>query len=178
MLKLFSRLGKAQRPEIRDGQNVYRRLMAQSRRPEFYGEQMVPDTMDGRMEMLCLHLAHINKALMDKNEQGQRLMQGIYDVMVDDFDIALREEGLSDTGVKRRIKPMVGRFYARAKAISDALDDEAPEQAMQAYACANLTADKGNAKAFARYSLALAKHFAQLELGEIACGAFDLPDFS
>ena len=50
-----------------------------------------------------------------------RLSQALYDVMIADFDVALREEGLSDTGVARRIKPLAKMFFSRAKAYADVL---------------------------------------------------------
>lgn len=115
----LSGLFKRERAEIRDARGLYRAVMAQSRRPEFYGEGQIPDTYDGRIDFLTLHMAIFMEALRSHGDNGQKLSQALYDVMIDDFDVALREEGLSDTGVVRRIKPMANLFFERVKAYTD-----------------------------------------------------------
>lgn len=101
------------RRALNDASNLYGKLLAQSRNPGFFGEGRLPDNYDGRVESLTMHLAPVMHRLKALGEQGQRLSQAVYDIMVDDFDVALREEGLTDTGVKKRIKPLVNLFYTR-----------------------------------------------------------------
>lgn len=102
-----------------DAGRIYKHLMEQSRKPSLFGEGRLPDNYDGRIEALTLHLAIFINALRNHGENGQRLSQSLFDTMVDDFNVALREEGLTDTGIKHRIKPMVGMFYARLKGYSE-----------------------------------------------------------
>jgi len=106
-----------------DSQRIYRTLMTQSRKAEFYGAGRVSDNYDGRIDVLTLHIACVLMALNSFGEQGERLAQAVFDEMKDDFEVALREEGLSDTGVAKRIKPMISHFYARVKVYTQALLD-------------------------------------------------------
>lgn len=99
--------------------------MIQSRRPEFFGDGRVLDNYDGRIDVLTLHIGCVLKALHKHGEQGERLAQALFDTMKDDFEVALREEGISDTGVAKRIKPMISYFYARVKVYTEGLDGEA-----------------------------------------------------
>ncbi|MEP1229670.1 MAG: ubiquinol-cytochrome C chaperone family protein [Litorimonas sp.] len=105
----------------RDARRIYISLMTQSRRPEFYGTGRVSDNYDGRIDVLTLHMACVLKALNQYEAQGERLGQALFDEMKDDFEVALREEGISDTGVAKRIKPMISYFYARVKVYTEAL---------------------------------------------------------
>ena len=108
-----------------DAKTIYSKLMTQSRNPEFYGEGKVPDNYDGRIDLLTLHISAVLEALNKYGQQGERLSQAIYDVMRDDFEIAMREEGISDTGIKRRIKPMMQLFFTRTKTYVEALQNNA-----------------------------------------------------
>lgn len=107
----------------RDARVVYNVLLKQSREPEFFGKARFPDNYDGRIDVVTLHMALIFDALRQHEEQGARLSQAIFDEMKDDFEVALREEGISDTGVKKRIKPMIRLFYTRVKQYTEALSD-------------------------------------------------------
>ena len=95
--------------------------MKQSRAQQFYGEDRLPDTYEGRVEVLTLHMSVIMARLNDFGESGEILKQALFDVMVYDFDDALRNEGLSDSGVSRRIKAIVRLFYTRLKSITHGL---------------------------------------------------------
>ncbi len=141
-----------------DATRIYHAALAQSRRPEFYESPNVADNYDGRIDMLSLHLAVIIRALNTHGEQGKRLAQALYEVMRDDWDIALREEGLSDTGVMKRIKPMISLFYTRLKAYTERVEAENETNAP-------LTA----------YAKDLAKRMDGLSLGQIAMVDFSFP---
>lgn len=114
-MSIFSRIRRKKRQEWIDAQKIYRGLMAQSRKPEFFGEGKVPDTFEGRLNLLFLHMSPVIYRLNNFGENGIVLSQAIYDVMVDDFDDALRGEGLADSGVSHRIKPMVRVFFDNLK---------------------------------------------------------------
>lgn len=114
-MQIIDRLLGRDRKAIQDAERLYHALLAQSRNPAFYGGGKTPDSYDGRVEILSMHMSIVLKALRALGEQGERLAQALFDAMVDDFDIALREEGLTDKGVARRIKPIVELVYARLK---------------------------------------------------------------
>jgi len=117
----LSKIFGTQNAARRDARRIYLSLMEQSRQIEFYGTGRIFDNYDGRIDVLTLHMACIIKALNQFDEQGERLAQALFDEMKDDFEVALREEGISDTGVAKRIKPMISYFYARVKIYTEAL---------------------------------------------------------
>ena len=122
MTSLFSKLFGRKDAAIDDAGLIYNQLMIQARQTTFYGTGKVHDSYDGRIDLLTLHIAPIMHRLQSLGAQGELLSQGLYDVMRDDFEIALREEGLSDTGVKKRIKPIMNLFFTQVKAYANQLD--------------------------------------------------------
>ena len=97
-------------------QRLYAALTAQARRPVFYASCGVPDTIDGRFEMVALHAFLLFRRLKGHGEKAGAVAQSVYDVMFGDFDASVREMGAQDLGVGRRIKFMTeamnGRFQA------------------------------------------------------------------
>ena len=122
MTSLFSKLFGRKDAALDDAGLIYKSLMIQARQTGFYGAGRVADTYDGRIDLLTLHIAPVMHRLQSLGPQGKRLSQGIYDVMRDDFEVALREEGMSDTGVKKRIKPIMNLFFTQVKAYAEQLD--------------------------------------------------------
>ncbi len=124
MVGFISRLMGKKDTALEDAKTIYAKLMVQSRNPDFFGEGKVPDNYDGRIDLLTLHISAVLQALRKYGEQGELLSQALYDVMRDDFEIAMREEGLSDTGIKRRIKPMMQLFFTRVKSYVEGLQSQ------------------------------------------------------
>lgn len=97
-------------------QRLYAVLAAQARRPEFFISCGVPDTIDGRFEMVALHAFLLFRRLKGQGDKAGAVAQAVYDVMFADFDASVREMGAQDLGVGRRIKFMTeamnGRFQA------------------------------------------------------------------
>ena len=160
-----------------DAERIYRKLMDAARTPAFYGANKAPDNYDGRIDVLTLHLSVVLHALGDHGEQGKRLSQAIYEIMRDDFDVALREEGLSDTGVMKRIKPMIRLFYTRIKAYTDAFIAEDRNAALQAALRDGLLVEQGTdyAPVLADYTLVFRDNLNDKSLGDIALASFDVP---
>ena len=177
MLKILSRLTGKERPEIIDGSRIYQKAMSQSRNVVFYGDEFCPDSTDGRMEILCLHLSTILFVLRAHGDSGAKLSQAIYDVMIKDFDIALREEGLTDTGVSRRIKPLASMFFARAKTYADAFSSENETQIMLNKAIVTHICNDESTERFVTYVIGFLESLQQKSLGEIAQGKFNFPKF-
>ena len=173
LTRIFARRDVA----IDDAERIYRKLMTQARRAGFYGQSKVPDSYDGRIDLLTLHIAVILKALRKYEKQGERLSQAVYDVMRDDFEVALREEGMSDTGVKRRIKPIMGLFFTRIKSYVEALQAADPSAAMQQALAEGLLAagEGGFAPQLSDYAIAFSKNVTPLSLGQIALADFTFP---
>lgn len=163
----------------RDARRIYDSLMQQSRQAEFYGTKRVTDNYDGRIDLLTLHMAIMLKALNAYGEQGAALRQALFDQMKDDFEIALREEGISDTGVKKRIKPMISLFYDRVKTYTGALIGDAPKAKMaEKLAEFHEGVSDKYLKALSAYSLQFSKTLDGKTLGELALTDFTYPTFN
>ena len=173
----FSKLLGRKDPAIEDASRIYRKLMIQSRQSAFYGAGRAPDNYDGRIDVLTLHIAVVLESLSNHGEQGERLSQAIFDVMRDDFEVAMREEGLSDTGIKRRIKPMMQLFYTRVKSYVEALKSETALTQLEDALKAGLLAEQNTsfAKNLSLYGAGFAENLQKLSLGQIALAEFENP---
>jgi cytochrome b pre-mRNA-processing protein 3 len=95
---------------------LYDRIVAQARQPEFYAVLGVPDTVDGRFELVALHAVLLFERLAAEGAAAGELAQMVFDRMFDDFDRALREMGTGDLSVGKEVKRMAKAFYGRAAA--------------------------------------------------------------
>ncbi len=121
---MFARLNARRRARRETGAvaaRLYTAAVAQARAPAFY-EAGVPDTIDGRFDLLMLHLFLLMRRLRRDGAPGAALTQALFDTAFDDMDRTLREMGVGDLGVPRRIKAMARAFYGRAAAYDAALD--------------------------------------------------------
>ncbi len=96
-------------------------VVAHSRRPEFFLELGVADTVQGRFEVICLHAVLLLRRLRVEGG-GDELGQQLFDVMFADIDGSLRELGVGDLGVGPRVKRMARHFYGRIEAYGAGLD--------------------------------------------------------
>ena len=100
---------------------IYLLLVGQSRLPAFYTHCGVADTPDGRFDMIALHAALILRRLKCDGEVTEDLAQEVFDLMFADMDQNLREMGVGDIGVGKRVKGMAQGFYGRLAAYDAAL---------------------------------------------------------
>lgn len=172
---MFGKLFKRRSEDI-SAATLYTTSLKQAREPAFYGQGRVADSYDGRIDLLTLHMTLIMAAARKFGAQGEQLNQAMYDVMIQDFEIAMREEGIADTGISRRIKPMVSLFLERTKAYTGALLGEADLQSvLQETLLAD--ADSGftdNVATYAKDAFAQinALDFTALKSGQVAFAAF------
>ncbi len=107
--------------------DLYAEIVRQSRIPAFYEVAAVPDTVDGRFEMISLHAFLIMRRLKGGGDKAQKLSQTVFDEMFADMDQSLREIGIGDLSVGKHIKKMAKAFYGRVAAYDSALDGEGEE---------------------------------------------------
>ena len=100
---------------------AYRCVVEQSREPVFFTEYGVPDTLDGRFELICLHAFLYLHRLKVERPRANQLCQGFFDRMFADFDRALREMGVGDLSVGKQVRLMARAFYGRICAYEEAL---------------------------------------------------------
>jgi len=113
---------------------LYNSIVAQARRPYFYRELKVSDTVEGRYDMIIIHAFLLFYRLKDESENAKNLGQTVFDTMFRDIDQSLREMGVGDMGVGPRIKKMASSFYGRISAYDKALEEEDNEELEQAVA--------------------------------------------
>jgi len=94
---------------------LYTRTVEAAREPRFYETLGVPDTLDGRFELISLHVALLLRRLSGE-PAAKEFAQEIFDAMFADLDRALREMGTGDLGVGKQVKRMAAAFYGRARA--------------------------------------------------------------
>lgn len=95
--------------------------MAQARRPVFYSGLGVPDTIDGRFDLIALHAILLVRRLKAGNDDARQVAREIVDTMFEDLDRSLRELGVSDQGLPRRMRAMAEGFLGRMVAYEEAL---------------------------------------------------------
>ena len=104
-------------------QEIYARIVAQARRPEFYAARGVPDTLDGRFEMIALHAFLVLHRLKHGDAAASDFAQALFDLLFLDMDRSLRELGAGDLGVGKRVKAMAKGFSGRVAAYEAGLDE-------------------------------------------------------
>ena len=117
---------------------LYRAAVEAARAPVFYAEMGVPDTNDGRLEMIGLHAALVMRRLRRGGAGGIMTAQALFDLMFADIDRALREQGVGDLSVGKHVKRAASTFYARAHGLDGALG-EADDAALGALVARNLS---------------------------------------
>jgi cytochrome b pre-mRNA-processing protein 3 len=119
-------------PAKQQAHDAYVRIVTQSRQPFFYSDWQVPDTVDGRFDMVILHLFLVMSRLQEDkhNIEGTAFARELAEVFFADMDRSLREMGSSDTGVGKRVKKMAQAFYGRIQAYEAAGGDR--EEMMEA----------------------------------------------
>lgn len=119
----FARRARHERP----GFLLYGAAVTAARDPYLYTALCVPDTLDGRFDLIGLHAWLVIHRLRFLPEPGPGLAQAVFDAMFSDMDIALREMGVGDLSVGKRVRAMWEAFHGRALAYEEALATTEPD---------------------------------------------------
>jgi cytochrome b pre-mRNA-processing protein 3 len=119
---MFAQFLRRDRQRARIAAALYGAIVAQSRAPVFYVRFGVADSVEGRFESLVVHLALVLRRLGDADEAAKDLGQDVFDQFCADMDRALREMGVGDLSVPKRMKRLAEAYYGRAAAYGPALD--------------------------------------------------------
>lgn len=106
-------------------QGVYAQLLERSRDPRFYASSGVPDTFIGRFDLLLLHVFLVVNRLTSEGAAGQGFSQALFDITFTHMDQGLRELGMGDMGVPKRMRKMMKAFNGRMHAYRDSLGSDA-----------------------------------------------------
>ena len=110
------------------GRALERQIIARARSVRFFAGLAVPDTMDGRFDMVALHAWLVLVRLQAAGET--EAAQALTDALFIGFDEALREQGVSDMGMGKRMKAMANAFYGRLAAYGAASNDSEMAEAL------------------------------------------------
>jgi cytochrome b pre-mRNA-processing protein 3 len=159
---------------------LYGAIVAQARSPDFYLAYCVPDTVDGRFDMIVLHLVLLFRRLAREPEITRALTQGVFDRFCLDMDHNLREMGVSDVAVPKQMRWLGEAFYGRAEAYERALSADAGAQSLISALARNVFAEAGvsspKASRLAAYVLEAVRQLDTAEGAAIAAGALGFPD--
>ncbi|SMD08781.1 ubiquinol-cytochrome C chaperone family protein [Rhizobium sp. RU36D] len=106
----------------------YEALTGVARQPVFYLAMDVPDTVMGRFELLSIVMILFFRRTRSAETSGQELAQEIVDAFFQDIDHSIRELGIGDQGVPKRMKKLAGMFYGRLESYAAALDQRDVQQ--------------------------------------------------
>jgi len=174
MLWPFNHFWKPHAPLRGTIEAIYGMIVTQAREPLFYRDLGVPDTVNGRFDLLVLHLWMVLRRLKPV-EGGAGLSQALFDRFCDDMDANLREMGVGDLTVPKRMQAFGEAFYGRVAAYDLALSlgEEPLAQAL----CKNILNGKDIVKArrLAIYAETVIAGLAELDEATLLGAAWTFP---
>jgi cytochrome b pre-mRNA-processing protein 3 len=102
---------------------LYQQIVTQARQPSFYSVAKVSDSVDGRFELIVLHLFILLRCFRHDPITAS-ISQGLVNAMTEDMDRALRELGVGDLKIGRKVRTMVGIMHVRLSSYEVALEGE------------------------------------------------------
>src|SRR3981081_1914885 len=174
MLWPFNHFRKPRIPSRGTIEAIYGMIVTQAREPLFYRDLGVPDTVNGRFDLLVVHLWMVLRRL-NTIEGGADLSQALFDGFCDDMDANLREMGVGDLPVPKRMQAFGEAFYGRAAAYDLALA-EGRESLAQAL-CRNILNGQQleNGRQLAFYAEAVIAALAGLDDATLQSGSWKFP---
>ena len=172
IFNLFARKSRMPAPEA-----LYGQIMAAARRPQLYlGRFSAPDTLEGRFDLLVLHLFPVVRRLAAMPAPAPDLAQSLSDHVFLSFDRALREMGVGDLAVPKRMKKLGSDYNGRTQAYSAALAEG--EDPLAAAIARNVLAssepEKG--RALARYMIATVAALEPVLYADFEAGRVPFPN--
>ena len=137
-------LGRRRR--IREaGDQWHRWILARARDPDPYQAGLVPDTLDGRFHMVTLVTTLVLRRLRTFDEDGNAIADAAYRAVFSGFDHALREEGVGDASIARRMRKLGEEFCGLARRIDASFTADEPEMKLEAALVQNGISSASNA---------------------------------
>ncbi|MGI9436303.1 MAG: ubiquinol-cytochrome C chaperone family protein [Geminicoccaceae bacterium] len=117
---------------------LYSAIVRHARFPLYYQHFGVPDTPEGRFEMVALHAGLVVRRLACEGKEEQDVAQSLFDLMFADIDVNLRELGVGDLSVGKEVKRLARQFYARLDVLDRSFAAEGDHQPLRSMLEANL----------------------------------------
>ena len=161
---------------------LYGQLVALSRTPEFYSQLGVPDTPEGRAEMVIAHVAVVLNRLGQEGEKSSLFARSLAEVFVTDMDDCMREMGVADMSVARKVKKAAAALYDRTRDYGNALENNDTSELSKLIGAHILEtpsqSDEPESHAsnvIARYVMGLHKALSGLSAEQVLTGRIELP---
>ncbi len=173
----FSRWNPFRRdPNEASARELYAAIVVQARHPAFYSAGGVPDSLDGRFELVALHVYLVLRKLKGGDTAAQALAQDLVDLFFADMDASLREMGAGDLGVSKRVQNMAAGFYGRIAAYDGTDSGGGMALALKRNLYGTVAASAEQIAAMAAYVGQAEGLIAALPLAEIAAGRPRFPE--
>jgi len=131
--RLFSSRKRALRATARA---LHADIKKQALSPELYLAGLAEDSLNGRFEQVALHCAMVMRHLRDQGEDGPNVSQFLYEDVFSGFDYSLRETGVGDTSISRKVRKLGEHFFGLARGL-DAAFAEGTQDALEDFANRN-----------------------------------------
>lgn len=158
--------------EAQAGRDLYASAASQARQPGFYTAIGAPDTVEGRFEMFSLHVALLLLRLKGQGKPAAEVAQQLFETYVRSLDDALREMGVGDVMVGKRMRKLGEAFYGRMRAYELALAQRPDLTELQALVARTVleAAPEGRADALAAYASEATDTLAAIVLDDLIAG--------
>jgi cytochrome b pre-mRNA-processing protein 3 len=160
---------------------LYAEIVAAARQPVLYSNWNSPDTPLGRFEMLALHMFLFQHRMRDETGPRREIAQILIDEFFSDVEHSLRELGIGDMGVPKRMKKFGRMFYGRTAAYADALERD-DREALAAALSRNIRPDSKDewpeSVDLAAYVIEADKALLAQDVSAIEAGKIRFPDAS
>ncbi len=163
----------------RKAKELYGAVVTQARQPMFYSGLRVPDTPAGRYEMIVLHMFLLLERLRSEGEASRALTRDVIEAFVEDMDDAMREMGVGDLAVPKRVKRAAAGFYERAGDYRTGLQAAEPEPLAEALArhiwLERGESERSSAQLLSAYARGVAAHLSGQDAATIMQGIVTFP---
>lgn len=173
-LPLLDTLFRKDKGPLEAARKAYIIAVTSAREERFYRDFGVPDSVDGRFEMIVLHVILIAHRLRGEGEEANLFIQALIEALIDDMDRSLREMGVGDLSVGKKVKQMMASFYGHAAAYEEALspgaDASALPDALRRNVFGTISIDDESLDRLAAVVYSGVAHLAALDSGKILAG--------
>ena len=167
-------------PTAKTASGLYGSIVAQARQTAFFSAGGVPDTMEGRFGMIGVHMFLVLERIRHEGDAGQPLGRALLECFMTDMDDNMREIGIGDMVVPRRVKKAAAALHEQLDAYRTAIASEAVTDKLvePLVRYVYLESAAGAPQRFAAYMVDAAHHLGKLGWQEIATGRISFPPFA
>lgn len=153
--------------QVRAARDWHHAILRQARHTEPFERGWVADTLDGRFHMLTVVSALVLRRLREEDETGMALADRVYRAVFSGIEHALREEGVGDSSIARKVRKRGEAYFGLARALDDALMQEDAVPALADVLARNIGTDAGASLELAAHTTHLADQLAELSPDQV-----------